>query len=134
MVEHWRAHGFGWRIAVEQETDELVGVILLNYLGEGTAGLSPEEFEIGWWLSPGVWGRGFAGEGALAICEEACTRIGAPSVVARISPENLASGRVARRIGMTLEFETTGRFDEPVSVYRLRAAGSLRGNSPTPAD
>lgn len=43
--EHWDTHGFGWRVAVEGTA--AVGFIALNYLGEGTAGLSPDEFEIG---------------------------------------------------------------------------------------
>jgi RimJ/RimL family protein N-acetyltransferase len=121
MVEHWQTHGFGWRIAIERETGEPVGSMLLNYLGEGTVGLAQGEFEIGWWLFPNVWGRGFASEGIRAICEEAFTRVGAPSVVARILPANGASVRVAERLGMSLDFQTTGRFGEPVVVYRLEA-------------
>lgn len=122
MVEHWRANGFGWRVAVEKESGEPVGFVALNYLGEGTAGLQPDEFEIGWWLFPTAWGRGFAGEAARAICQEAFTRVGAPSVVARLQPDNRASARVAERLGMSLEFETTGQAGEQVAVYRLLAA------------
>jgi [ribosomal protein S5]-alanine N-acetyltransferase len=121
MVEHWRANGFGWRVAIERESDELVGFVALNRVGEGTAGLEPDEFEIGWWLLPSVWGRGFASEGARAICQEAFTRVGAPRVVARLQPDNVASARVATHIGMSHEFDTTGRFGELVAVYRLLA-------------
>ncbi len=130
MVEHWRANGFGWRVAVEKQSGEPVGFAALNYLGEGTAGLEPDEFEIGWWLVPTAWGRGFASEGARAICLEAFTRVGAPSVVARLQPDNRASARVAERLGMSLEFDTTGRFGERVAVYRLLAADwSERGGA-----
>jgi RimJ/RimL family protein N-acetyltransferase len=122
MVEHWRTNGFGWRVAVEKRSGEPVGFAALNYLGEGTAGLEPDEFEIGWWLSPSAWGRGFASEGARAICREAFTRVGAQSVVARLQPDNRASARVAERLGMSLELETTGRFGERVAVYRLLGA------------
>ena len=121
MVEHWRANGFGWRVAVEKESGEPVGFAALNYLGEGTAGLVTDELEIGWWLAPSVWGRGFASEGARATCQEAFQRVLAPSVVARLQPDNLASARVAMRIGMSHEFDTTGRFEERVAVYRLLA-------------
>lgn len=121
IVEHWRVNGFGWRIAVEKESGEPVGFAELNYLGEGTAGLDPGEFEIGWWFAPSVWGRGFASESAHAICHEAFQRVGAPSIVARLQPSNLASACVATRIGMSHEFDTTGRFGERVAVYRLLA-------------
>ena len=128
-VEHWRANGFGWRVAIEKDTDEPVGFAALNYLGEGTAGLDAFEFEIGWWLDPSAWRRGFASEGARAICKEAFERVGAPSVVARLQPDNVASARVAMRIGMSHEFETTGRFGERVAVYRLLTADWSRARA-----
>lgn len=40
-----------------------------------------------------------------------------------VQPDNLASVRVATRIGMAHEFDTTGRFGEQVAVYRLLIAG-----------
>jgi ribosomal-protein-alanine N-acetyltransferase len=118
-VEHWRANGFGWRAAVGKESGEAIGFAALNYLGEGTAGLDPDQLEIGWWLLPSVWGRGFASEGAQAICQEAFQCLGAPSVVARLQPDNLASARVATRIGLSHELDTTGGFSEQLAVYRL---------------
>jgi RimJ/RimL family protein N-acetyltransferase len=120
LAEHWEAHGFGWRVAFEGPS--AVGLIALNYLGEGTAGLSPEEFEIGWWLDPGAWGRGLATEGARAVRDEAFGRVGAASIVARLRVENLASAGVATKLGMSPEFDTTGRFGEPLRVYRGRYA------------
>ena len=122
MVQHWRANGFGWRLAIAKESSEPVGLAALNYLGEGTAGLDADECEIGWWLLPSAWGWGFASEGARAICQEAFTRVRAPSVVARLKPDNAASVHVATRIGMSHELATTGPFGERVAVYRLLAA------------
>lgn len=136
VAEHWRVNDFGWRVALPRETgpgatspeeagpqdaDEPVGFVMLNYLGEGTAGLDPDEFEIGWWLVPSMWRRGLASEAAQAICREAFERVGAPSLVARLQPDNLASAGVAKRLGMSHEFDTTGRFGELVAVYRLRS-------------
>lgn len=117
--EHWRAHGFGWRGAVEKASGLTVGFIALNLAGIGTAGLDPSELEIGWWLDPGVWGRGLAAEGAAAVVAEAFENLAAPSVVARIQPKNAASTRVARSLGLTLDFTSTGRHGEPVAIYRL---------------
>jgi RimJ/RimL family protein N-acetyltransferase len=118
LVEHWRAHGFGWRMAIDKSSGREIGLIALNYMGDGTAGLAAGQFEVGWWLAPEAWGRGFAVEGALAAIDEAFGRLGAPSAVARIQPANLRSARVAERLGMAPEFDTTGRFCETVRIYR----------------
>jgi RimJ/RimL family protein N-acetyltransferase len=121
-AEHWRRHEFGWRVIVPTDTGEEVGLVMLNHLGEGTAGLDPREFEVGWWLAPSVWRRGFATEAGRAVCREAFERVRAPSLIARLQPENHASAGVAKRLGMRHELDTTGRFGEPVAVYRLLAA------------
>jgi hypothetical protein len=55
VSRHWRRHGFGWRIIVPKGAQEPVGFVMLNCLGEGTARLDPDEFEIGWWLLPTMW-------------------------------------------------------------------------------
>ena len=127
VIEHWQAHGFGWRVAVEKKSGERVGLVALNFVGEGTAGLDADEHEIGWWLLPSAWGRGLASEGARAVCEECFTRVGAPSVVARLQPANVASAQVATRIGMQHELDTIGRVGERAAVYRLRAADGSKG-------
>lgn len=74
MTEHWRVNDFGWRVVVQKESHEPVGLAMLNYLGHGTVGLDPEEFEIGWWVFPGTWRQGLASEAARAICEESFER------------------------------------------------------------
>lgn len=121
QVRHWREHGFGWRPARAKRSGELIGFMALNRAGEGTVGLDRDEYELGWWLTPSVWGRGLAREGGLALCREAFGGLGAPSVVARIQPANARSIKVARAIGLVYDFSTTGRTGEPVDVYRLRA-------------
>lgn len=118
-LAHWREHGFGWRVAVEGSTTEAIGFIALNYAGHGTDGLEPHEFEIGWWLHPGAWGRGYASEGARAVRDEALGRLRAPGVVARIQPDNIASRRVAAGLGMRLDLETVGPQGEALVIYRL---------------
>jgi RimJ/RimL family protein N-acetyltransferase len=42
-----------------------------------------------------------------------------PSIIARIQPANDASLGVARKLGMELDFETTGRSGERLVVYRM---------------
>jgi RimJ/RimL family protein N-acetyltransferase len=118
VVEHWRRHGFGWRVARVDGAE--VGLIALNFAGEGS-GVNAAEYEIGWWLAPSAWGRGLAREGAAAVRDEAFERVGAPSVVARIQPANAASLAVASAIGLSYESDSIGRGGEPIAVLRLGA-------------
>jgi [ribosomal protein S5]-alanine N-acetyltransferase len=118
---HWIEHGFGWRALVRKTTEEAIGFAALNFLGDGAVGLEADEFEIGWWLSPSAWGKGFAVEGGRAMLTEAFGRIEAPSVVARIQPSNAPSIRVASALGLRHEVSTTGTCGEAVGIYRLTA-------------
>jgi RimJ/RimL family protein N-acetyltransferase len=118
VLAHWAEHGFGWRVA--RCDGEPVGFIALNFAGEG-AGIDAGEYEIGWWLAPAAWGRGLAREGAAAVRDEAFSRIGAPSIVARIAPANGRSLAVAAAIGLSHETESAGRTGEPIAVLRLGA-------------
>jgi RimJ/RimL family protein N-acetyltransferase len=118
---HWRTHGFGWRAAVERESGQVVGLIALNFAGPDVPELADDDYEIGWWIDPEQWGRGFATEGGRAIRDEAFGRLGAPSVVARIHPENAASAAVAAALGLEPEAETRNRQGVPVVIHRLRA-------------
>jgi pimeloyl-ACP methyl ester carboxylesterase/RimJ/RimL family protein N-acetyltransferase len=131
--EHWAEHGFGWRAAVERASGRAIGLIALGFAGEH-AGVAADEYEIGWWLDPEVWGRGLAREGALALRDEAFTRVGAPSVVARVQPANAASLGVARALGLTAESTSTGRAGEAIDILRLTAAGWRRATEPRRVD
>ena len=125
MAEHWRTHGFGWRVARRREDGRALGFIALNFSDAGTPGVAAGEYEIGWWLAREAWGHGYASEGARAVRAEALQRLGAPSLIARIQPGNRASRAVAEGLGMTVERETVGSAGEPVVVYRL-TAGSVQ--------
>jgi RimJ/RimL family protein N-acetyltransferase len=127
VAAHWRAHGFGWRGAVERTSGRAVGLVALERARD-VRGLADGDHEIGWWFDPEVWGKGYATEGARAIVAEAWA-LGAPSVVARIQPDNIASARVAAKLGLTFEADTTGRFGEPVRILRLYAPATRGGDT-----
>ena len=124
-LTHWAEHGFGWRMAVLQGRQ--VGLIALNFAGENS-GVDPDEYEIGWWLSPDHWRQGLTSEGARAIRDEAFGRVGAPSLIARILPGNDASLGVARGLGLAVEGESTGRGGERILVLRLSAPARTAGS------
>lgn len=100
ILGHWQLRGFGLWAVEERASGRLVGRIGF-FQPEGWPG-----FEIGWLLSPSVWGRGYATEGARAALAHAFEELGAEHVISLIHPENEASVRVAERIGERLEGST----------------------------
>ena len=77
----------------------------------GHAGLVPQkvegndEVEIGYWISKEFWGRGYATEAAAALLEHGRKILGRQRFISLIQPGNIASEKVARKIGMHLEKE-----------------------------
>ena len=135
QLDHWQAHGFGWRSAVEKTTRAWLGFVGLNYVAREAIEVPPGEVEIGWWLAPPAWGRGLATEGALALRDEAFERIGLDRIIGRYQSENVASGRIMEKIGMTFERDAVGRHGEIVRIYGLDSArwrSSVRTRSRAP--
>jgi RimJ/RimL family protein N-acetyltransferase len=126
---HWAKHGFGWRVVAALGTGADIGLLALNLLGEGTPGLAPDELEIGWWLRPEQWGRGYSTEAARAVASDAFTALGVPQLTARIHPDNRASLAVARHLGMEFAFNTVAPPGVPVGVWRLSAPPGTPGDA-----
>jgi RimJ/RimL family protein N-acetyltransferase len=78
--------------------DRADGVLL------GRAGLwRPEGWpgvEVGWMFARSAWGQGFATESAHAAVQWAWEKVDTPRLISLIHPDNAASMRVARRVGM----------------------------------
>lgn len=95
-------HGFCMGAVVEKERDLVVGVAGMQPLG------ATGDLEIGWWLVPAVWGRGYATEAGAAAMKHVLQTLGRERVYAIIDPPNDRSKAVAARLGMTYEKRTTG--------------------------
>ena len=84
------------------------GTTKYKLLGEdgrfiGRAGISrfrSEQFELGYSLIEEAWGKGLATEAASALADRFFEKRVAPGFIAFTHPENIASQRVLRRIGM----------------------------------
>ena len=74
-----------------------------------------EDLEIGYHLLPEFQGQGLATEAATACLDLARAR-GIQRLIAIIAPDNLASRRLAERVGLALEKETT-KSGLPVQVF-----------------
>jgi RimJ/RimL family protein N-acetyltransferase len=81
----------------------------------GRCGLLPwtieqrSEVEVAYLLAKEYWGHGLGTEAAQAIVHYGFEQLRLPRLICMIDPQNQASAKVARNIGMTLERET---FDE----------------------
>jgi RimJ/RimL family protein N-acetyltransferase len=64
------------------------------------------EVEVAYLVAKAHWGQGLGTEAAQAILTYAFEHLGLPRLVCLIEPGNIASVRVAEKIGMTLEKET----------------------------
>ena len=73
----------------------------------GWGGLYEDPFDRGWgvevgyFFAPAAWGKGYATEGAAAAIDWAFDHLGWTDVIHCIDPENVASQRVAERLGST---------------------------------
>ncbi len=103
-IEHWAQHGFGF-FAVESRESGWVGR-LIGFVGVAHPTYLPElahRPELGWRLTPEVWGRGLAGEGARAARDHAFAVLELAELISVIHPDNARSRRLASRLGMQLE-------------------------------
>jgi RimJ/RimL family protein N-acetyltransferase len=83
--------------ATRRDSGAFVGWFSLKY-----AGRSPD-VEIGYWLLPAAWGRGFATEGAAALLAYGFDDVGLDRVIGVTHPANRASQRVLMNAGLADE-------------------------------
>ena len=107
---HWALRGYGMFAVVDRATNAFIGRAGF-FQPEGWPG-----FEIGWTIARESWGRGFATEAATRCLEYAFDTLAQPHVISVIQPGNLASIRVAEKIGESFErsFRLLGN---EVSIY-----------------
>ena len=115
----WEEQGWG-TLAVElADTGEFIGFAALavpDFLPE----ILPV-VEVGWRIAQPHWGNGYAPEAAREAIRFAFDDLDMDRLVSCIHSDNAASIRVAEKLGMTLERETTVPGHEvPCSVYEIR--------------
>lgn len=115
-IGHWQALSHGnWTIR-ETATGDYVGSVgVLDYRRD----MSPafDAPELGWGLAPRFQGKGLAFEAVQAALGWADAEMGAPRTVCMISPENLASIRLAERLGYRPYADTTYK-DAQVTLFQ----------------
>src|SRR5258708_5780602 len=113
--EIYQKFGFGLWAVVESHSQEVIGYCGLTYFPD--IGGQPET-EIGYRLARPYWGHGYATEAALAVRDYSFDVLKLPRLIALIDPQNVASIRVAKKIGMVYEKDVMLEgYSHPDRVY-----------------
>jgi ribosomal-protein-alanine N-acetyltransferase len=96
LIHHYEKYNVGLWATLLKENNQLIGRCgLMHKQIEGVP-----EVELSYLLGRKYWGNGFATEAAKAILQYGFTKCGLGRIVAVIHPQNVASIRVAEKIGM----------------------------------
>jgi len=120
QMRHAAANQFClWRIVRKPDGKMLgfCGLQLLKIEGQ-------RDVEIGWWLAKTCWRRGIATEAARAAMRFAFDKAKLRRVIAIAQPENDASVRIMRKLGMRFECDGTHKGIHVVFYSIRRYAGS----------
>jgi RimJ/RimL family protein N-acetyltransferase len=109
---HWYYKGFGIWAVEEKSSGRVVGRIGFMH----PAGWP--DFELGWTVVRDCWGKGYATEGAQRALDHAFIDMNRDHVISLIAPENVASIKVAERLGETVKGETR-IMDRDVFIYGI---------------
>jgi RimJ/RimL family protein N-acetyltransferase len=101
---------------------------LIGFCGVGFWRDAPEP-EIGWWLERKSWGQGLATEAARAALQHAFEHAGLDQIISVARPENTASIRIMKKLGMTRDREFVS---EGVQLVRYAAERATWGTSGSP--
>lgn len=124
MNGHPRRPELGLWATVLKENGEFIGRCGLLPLHIG----GHDEVEVAYTIARRYWGRGLATEAAAAILRHGFEALGLDRLICLIGPENIASRRVAEKIGMQLEQRVDGIDDDgiPTLIYAISKQGAIQ--------
>ena len=125
-VGHWALTGWGMFAVVDKESGRTVGQAGFEDFHRGLGSRFDRVPEASWTIARWAWGRGYATEAAAAILAWMEERFGAERTVCLIHAGNIASLRVAEKIGYRI-FAVQNYRDYPAFLFeRRREAPQLR--------
>ncbi len=94
ILGHYEEHGFGVWAVLHREK-------LIGFAGLISQTIDEEKWvELAYRFTPKFWGKGFATEAAMAICQYAFETLGLKQLISIIDPKNTPSIKLASRVGM----------------------------------
>ncbi len=117
-IAGWMLRGAGmWTLTLRSDDAPLGWIYLWQEMGD------PEP-EIGWVLTAATEGNGYAHEAALAVLPHAVALFGAGGFVSYIDAGNVASARLAIRLGAVRDLAAEAARAEPdLEIYRHSGKG-----------
>ncbi|QNI69393.1 GNAT family N-acetyltransferase [Cyanobium sp. NS01] len=118
-MQRYAQHGFGLWALILKERGKLIGdcgLVLQEVDGV-------EEVEVGYHIRRDLWGQGLAKESALVCRDYGFSHLVCSRLISLIHPANVASRRVAEKIGMRLIREVEWR-NKPTCVYAVERSSS----------
>jgi ribosomal-protein-alanine N-acetyltransferase len=117
IANYYDKHGFGLWGVVLKENNQLIGRCGLLYQQiEGK-----QELEVTYLIDKHYWGKGLATEAARETLRLGFEKHKFPRIIAVINPVNVASIRVAEKIGMKYERDVRYKEFSKVAMYVLDA-------------
>lgn len=95
LLGHWQLRGYGPWLVTEKATGTLIGRVGPFYPLDWPA------LEIAWTIGRPWWGRGYATEAAIAARAAVLSALRPERLVSVVAVDNVASARLARRLGCT---------------------------------
>jgi RimJ/RimL family protein N-acetyltransferase len=113
-LAHQAQYGYGLFSVILKSTGQLIGDCgLENRIFQGT-----EETELGYDFHSDAWNNGYATEAAIAVRDYAFKELKLPRLISLIRSGNLASKRVAEKLGMQLR-EEISRHGQGYWIYEI---------------
>lgn len=116
--DHWGKYGFGDWGVIEKESGILVGFSGLHYSNIADM----VEVNIGYVFKRSKWRQGFGFENCQSVLDFGFRILGLSEVVAVILPDNIASIKLAEKLGMKFWKQLTGS-GEPHVAYSISHEG-----------
>lgn len=98
----------------------VVGTGLLKPLPDAHGALT-DDVEVGWHLARARWGQGYATEIGRCLIQHGLGALGLPAIHAVVDAPNVASMRVAHRLGMQHLGTTEAYYGVALEHFRIRA-------------
>lgn len=112
---HWQLLGYGAWALEEKESDRFMGFAGLLHAPDRPCWPT---LEIGWKFDKPFWGKGYATEAARTAQDYAFRETGADRVCSLILDKNLASIRIAEKLGQSYE-RSLPDYHEGCLVYSI---------------